>query len=143
MSSKQIFLLMACAGLVVTSPAVAQHAPDPATVERSMGGTGALAGSEVQHPAGAIAPIVAEDQLATLDDSELSSLRGGEALVVSNQTLTAITSGNVINGNYNAGNVSLSDHALSSFNGVGNLLINTGGQVALQTGMNLTINVGD
>ena len=39
--------------------------------------------------------------------------------------------------------VSLSDFALSNFNGVGNLLINTGGQVSLQTGMNLIINVGE
>ena len=39
--------------------------------------------------------------------------------------------------------VSLSDNALSGFNGVGNVLINTGAQVSLQAGMNLTINIGD
>lgn len=79
----------------------------------------------------------------TLSDAELADQRGGEAIVVTNQTLTAITSGNVLNGDYMAGAVTLSDNALSSFNGVGNLLINTGAQVSLQTGMNLTINVTD
>ena len=62
-------------------------------------------------------------------------------MVVTNQSLVAITSGNVINGDYAAGNVSISDNALSNFNGLGNLLINTGAQVSLQTGMNVTINV--
>jgi opacity protein-like surface antigen len=80
---------------------------------------------------------------AQLSDEELIELRGGEGLVVANQTLVAITSGNVISGDYVAGNVTLSDFALSNFNGVGNVLINTGGQVSLQTGMNLTINVGE
>ena len=81
--------------------------------------------------------------MAALGDDELGELRGGEGVVVANQTLVAITSGNVIAGDYSAGSVSLSDHALSNFNGLGNLLINTGAQVSLQTGMNLTINVGD
>jgi hypothetical protein len=31
--------------------------------------------------------------------------------------------------------------AFSNFNGIGNILINTGSQNSLQTGMNLTINV--
>jgi hypothetical protein len=62
--------------------------------------------------------------------------------VVSDQTLVAITSGNTLNGDYTAGSVSLSDNALSSFNGVGNLLINTGAQVSLQTGMSVVVNLG-
>jgi hypothetical protein len=83
----------------------------------------------------------ATDGLTTLSDGDLDRLRGGQEIVLTNQTLTAITSGNVINGNFTAGNVSISDFALSNFNGIGNLLINTGAQVSLQTGMNLTINV--
>lgn len=68
---------------------------------------------------------------------------GAIQLIVTNQTLTAITQGNVLNGDFLAGDVNLSDSALSSFNGVGNILINTGAQVSLQTGMNLTINIGE
>lgn len=78
-----------------------------------------------------------------LSNEELSEQRGGEQLIVTNQTLTAITQGNVLNGDFLAGDVTLSDSALSSFNGVGNILINTGAQVSLQTGMNLTINVNE
>lgn len=78
-----------------------------------------------------------------LSNEELSDQRGGEQLIVANQTLTAVTQGNVLNGGFLAGDVNLSDSALSSFNGVGNILINTGAQVSLQTGMNLTINIGE
>lgn len=78
-----------------------------------------------------------------LSNEELIEQRGGEQLIVTNQTLTAITQGNVLNGDFLAGDVTLSDSALSSFNGVGNILINTGAQVSLQTGMNLTINVNE
>lgn len=78
-----------------------------------------------------------------VENDELADQRGGEQLIVTNQTLTAITQGNVLNGDFLAGDVNLSDSALSSFNGVGNILINTGAQVSLQTGMNLTINIGE
>lgn len=77
-----------------------------------------------------------------LSNAELDTQRGGETLVITSQTMNAITSGNVM-GDYSAGDVSLSDFALSNFNGVGNLLINTGAQVSLQSGMNLTINLGN
>lgn len=90
-------------------------------------------GAALAQPAKRPSPIVSDDELA--------GLRGGQQISVTNQTLTAITAGNVINGDFIAGNVTLSDSALSSFNGVGNLLINTGAQVSLQTGMNITINV--
>jgi hypothetical protein len=76
-----------------------------------------------------------------LTDDLLDVERGGEAVVVSNQTLTAISEGSTINGNYNAGSISITDSALSNFNGIGNLVINTGAQNNLQSGMNVTINV--
>ncbi|GMM92718.1 hypothetical protein [Qipengyuania sp. MTN3-11] len=69
---------------------------------------------------------------------ELSAERGGTAIVLNNQTLGAITAGNSI-GSYLAGTINLSDNALSSFNGVGNFLFNTGAQNNLQAGMTLTI----
>lgn len=80
---------------------------------------------------------------AAIPDDELDGQRGGQTIQITNQTMTAITSGNILNGDYMAGDVTLSDNALSNFNGIGNLLINTGAQVSLQTGMNFTINVGD
>jgi hypothetical protein len=85
------------------------------------------------------APILIEDE--TLSDGDLGDLRGGDAIVVGTQTLTAINSGSVINGNYAAGNIRISDNALSNFNGLGNLVINTGAQNNLQSAMNVTINI--
>jgi hypothetical protein len=121
MSNAKIAWMLAAA--FVASPAAAQEVP-------------------VAAPAAvAVAPSASPDDV--LNDDELGQLRGGEALILTNQTLVAITSGNVINGDYVAGNVSLSDYALSNFAGLGNVLINTGGQVSLQTGMNVTINVGE
>jgi hypothetical protein len=89
-----------------------------------------------------ITPVITEDQTATdmLSDDALQILRGGQAIVLSNQTLTAIANGNVLNGNYIAGQISLTDNALSNFNGMGNFVINTGAQNNLQSAMNVTIN---
>jgi hypothetical protein len=85
----------------------------------------------------------ADTQLAVneLSDDDLGDQRGGQALVVGTQTLSAISSGSILNGNYNAGAVNISDNALSNFNGIGNVVINTGAQNTLQSGMNLVINI--
>ena len=88
-------------------------------------------------------PARPERKSPMLNDSELDRQRGGQSLVITNQTMDSIVAGNVLNGDYTAGSVALSDFALSNFNGVGNLLINTGAQVSAQSGMNLTINLGD
>jgi hypothetical protein len=119
---------------IVAGVALAASAPSHA--EDAAKDTAATAG-----PSTLVQPAENVGDPAALSDEALAQLRGGEAMVVTNQTLVAITSGNVINGNYAAGNVSISDNALSNFNGLGNLLINTGAQVSLQTGMNVTINV--
>lgn len=74
--------------------------------------------------------------------AELDRNRAGETLVLGNQSLEAVATGNVINGNYAAGAITFSENALSNFNGVGNFAINTGAQVTLQSGLNLTINLG-
>ncbi|WP_447952434.1 hypothetical protein [Sphingopyxis chilensis] len=88
-------------------------------------------------------PARAERKSPMLNDNELDTQRGGQSLVITNQTMESLVAGNVLNGDYTAGSVALSDFALSNFNGVGNLLINTGAQVSAQSGMNLTINLGD
>jgi myo-inositol-hexaphosphate 3-phosphohydrolase len=127
MMSKIVMIVLAGAAFATSTPAIAQEAPKQVP-------------SQISSPPVA-EPSQAKSDPAVLSNSELGELRGGESIVMTNQTMQAITSGNVINGDYSAGNVSLSDSALSNFNGVGNLLINTGAQVSLQTGMNITINV--
>lgn len=97
----------------------------------------------VQASAAPATPMQRERISPMLKDSELDTQRGGQSLVITNQTMDSIVSGNVLKGDYTAGAVTLSDFALSNFNGVGNLLINTGAQVSAQSGMNLTINLGD
>lgn len=82
-----------------------------------------------------------EDGPVVIASNELSEERGGQAINVASQTLMSSVQGNAFNGTYNAGNVSLLDNALSSFNGIGSVLINTGAQVSLQSGINLVINV--
>lgn len=94
-------------------------------------------------PVAQVMPVQPERKSPILNDSELDTQRGGQSLVITNQTMDSIVSGNILNGDYTAGSVALSDFALSNFNGVGNLLINTGAQVSAQSGMNLTINLGD
>jgi propanediol dehydratase small subunit len=118
---------------ITGSALIAIGAPVSATVS--------LEGGQVAAPETAATDAKPRSQ-HILSDQELNQERGGEALIVTNQTLTAITQGNVISGDFLAGDVSLSDNALSNFNGIGNIMINTGAQVSLQTGMNLTINIG-
>ncbi|HET8750744.1 MAG TPA: hypothetical protein VFM42_08390 [Sphingomicrobium sp.] len=127
-------MLSRSAILIIAGAVFAASAPAQAQDTAQAGAGAAQAPTAVQKSDDAAGP-------AALSDEALGQLRGGESLVVTNQTLVAITSGNVITGDYAAGNVSISDNALSNFNGLGNLLINTGAQVSLQTGMNVTINV--
>jgi outer membrane receptor protein involved in Fe transport len=87
------------------------------------------------------AEIVPAENTNIVIETDLNELRGGESLVLGNQTLAAVSNGNSIGGDYTAGNVNISDSALSNFAGVGNIVINTGAQANLQAGMNLIINL--
>ena len=80
---------------------------------------------------------------AVLDDAILGEQRGGQAIVIGNQTLQSALTGNTIAGSYVAGAISLSDNAFANFNGMGNVVINSGAQANLQSAMNLTVNLGN
>lgn len=86
-------------------------------------------------------PVLGQPDEGLISNEDLIALRGGQAIVLSNQALTAISNGNVFNGDYVAGQISLTDNALSNFNGMGNFVINTGAQNNLQSAMNVTINI--
>lgn len=83
--------------------------------------------------------IRSEPGLLSLD--ELAQLRGGETIVLNNQVLQGLTTGTVMD--YTAGTISLSDNALSNFNGVGNFVINTGALNTMQAGMTLTVTISE
>ena len=85
-------------------------------------------------------PALNEAPSSAIGDELLKQSRGGQTIIVNDQTLIGLVEGNSI-GDYTAGSVSISDQALSNFNGLGNLLINTGAQNSLQAGMSVTINV--
>lgn len=87
-----------------------------------------------------VEPVTENEAVA---DEYLLGLRGGQALVIANQTMTAINTGSVLNGDYTAGSISFSDSALANFNGFGNVVVNTGAQNNLQSGLNLTINIAN
>lgn len=105
----------------------------------------------IRAPAAEAPPITAPPDAATSDeallqqtllsDSELSANRGGQTLVMSDQALQSLVSGNVVDGDYRAGDINISENALSQFTGLGNFVINTGAQASLQAGMNVTVNV--
>jgi hypothetical protein len=137
--SKQLFMA-ACTGLALCADPVAAQTIE---VDRTAMAPSVQAEDVIVVTAKMPVKIASARSQHILSNAELNEQRGGEQLIVTNQTLTAITQGNVLNGDFLAGDVNLSDSALSSFNGVGNILINTGAQVSLQTGMNLTINIGE
>lgn len=76
-----------------------------------------------------------------VSDLHLAQARGGESLLISDQTLQSLIGGNSIDGGYQAGDVTISDAALSSFSGFGNIVINTGAQTSLQAAMNIIVNL--
>ena len=128
-----LFAVASCA-LLLPDSVVAQNLLSPSDKAAPTAATASLS----------LKPVilhVGSDRAVPLSEADLAGNRGGQTLVVGSQTLTSVTKGNVLNGNYVAGSVTLSDKALSNFNGVGNIVINTGAQVSLQSGMNLTINV--
>jgi hypothetical protein len=87
-------------------------------------------------------PLAARDASLPLllGDEELAEARGMATIVINQQELDAVVSGNSL-GDYVAGSILLSDNALSNFTGVGNFLFNTGAQNNLQAGMALTITI--
>lgn len=110
----------------------------------AVGGRPALAaGPEEAAPAGADRP--AQEPAASrrlLPEGELSAYNGGQDAAVqvqATQALSATNSGNSIGGDLVSGDVSLSDNALDSFNGVGNVVINTGANSNLQGSILVTI----
>lgn len=82
-----------------------------------------------------------------MPNSTLSKLAGrGDptgAVTVTNQDLTAVNAGNSIVANtVGSGAISLEGNAFSAFNGVGNILMNTGHNNNLQSTMNVTVIIG-
>ncbi len=118
-----------CGLSLLALSATAQAAEPPARPEAAV----AAAPAAIDPVKAAPAKINAED---------LAKLSGGKEVVTSltDQDLTAVNTGNTISAaQVSSGNISLSGGALSNFNGVGNVVVNTGHNNNLQSSMSVTV----
>ena len=104
----------------------------------------ALANAAHAQDALAQAPEAAATSGAELMiNDDLSDLAGGAGVTITaitNQTLTAINTGNTVDGEtVTSGDVNVGANAFSGFDGVGNFVINTGHNNNLQSTMNVTV----
>lgn len=126
--TKTFFLLttglLAAAGLAFAGAASADEAPLAVPAEVA-GAADAFGGAE------------------TIDMNELADLSGGDGVeidMLTDQTLTAINSGNSVRGDVvGSGNITFDRNALEGFEGIGNFVINTGHNNNLQSSLNVTV----
>lgn len=121
-----VMLLAAAAASSVPSPATPTDRGNPLRFDSSRW--------EEVRSAGAV---------GQMSDATLADEHGGSALVLSNQSLDSVVSGNSIGGNYTAGLTSFGPQSFENFSGMGNITVNTGAQSSLQSAMNVTINIGN
>lgn len=92
---------------------------------------------------GLAAPPVRLPDLGSFEvsDDALENLHGkGATIAVTDQDLTAMSTGNTINAaTVGSGAINLSDNALGGFGGLGNVLMNTGHNNVLQGNVSVTI----
>jgi hypothetical protein len=102
-----------------------------------------LSGPEVT-----LAPAVSADTPEVLNQDALANESGGtdvhvnETNALSQQDLTATSTGNSVVGNIATGQVTFAPGALASFNGIGNFVVNTGANNIVQGSINVTIATG-
>lgn len=92
-------------------------------------------------PVSAAGPAATEE--ATIEAEYLAELAGqgdGNYGVITDQTLTALNSGNaVIGANIGSGMISIDQNAFSGFDGIGNFVINSGHNNTLQSSLSVSI----
>jgi hypothetical protein len=83
----------------------------------------------------------AEVEVLSLEDMDaLAGGTGVDIVMITDQTLGAINSGNTVSGDVvGSGEVSLGSGAFSGYSGLGNFVINTGHNNNLQSSMNVSI----
>lgn len=110
-------------GLALAGPAAADEAPPSARA------------AKVEAPS--------VDADAVLNAEDLDALAGGDGVdpnVITDQTLTAINTGNSVTGQtVTSGQINMTNGALSGFDGVGNFVMNTGHNNNLQSSMNVSV----
>lgn len=97
-------------------------------------GAGARAAEDPPPDAQAVAGTPDQPRALSADDLETATAGASAGVnVLSNQQLTATSSGNSISaGTLQSGDIAFSDNAFSGYNGVGNFVFNTGANNNLQ-----------
>lgn len=110
--------------LALSSPTLASEVPEaPVFIE--------VPPVEAQQPA---------LELLSNEDLAQDTGRGGVAVSLTEQDLTAVNTGNQINAdNVGSGAINMSDAALAGFNGIGNFTFNTGHNNNLQSSLSVTV----
>lgn len=159
MSRKISMMLASVASIsLLAAPVLAAAAETPQIPDLAALGSSALDQAEVKpstHGAADLAvqqnpqyePLVdpmneLDKGLAKLDPADLGGVAGGQTVLqaISTQTLEATSSNNTVQaGTLNTGAVSFAPGALSGFNGLGNLVVNTGANNVVQGAINLSI----
>jgi hypothetical protein len=100
-----------------------------------------LSGPEVKlAPATDTPEVLNQDALA--NESGGTDVHVNETNALSQQDLTATSTGNSVVGNIATGQVTFAAGALGNFNGIGNFVVNTGANNIVQGSINLTIATG-
>jgi hypothetical protein len=115
----------------------AQQTPAPAPVVALAAAVtpGAVAAADTAPSASPTEPI-----LASKDLEDLAGMGDAPVGVLTEQTLTALNSGNsVIGGTVGSGAISIDQNAFSGFDGIGNFVINSGHNNTLQSSLSVSI----
>jgi len=97
---------------------------------------------QVVTPAAAPTPAAADGLVGgVLAADDLAAVTGGDVKAegLSSQHLSAVNTGNTIQGSVQSGDVTFSHDALSGFTGVGNFVVNTGSNNNLQGAISINI----
>jgi hypothetical protein len=90
----------------------------------------------------ALAPA-AEEIMSLEELGEFVGGTAGDSVVITDETLQAINHDNVVVGEVvRSGDITLANGGLSSFDGIGNFIMNTGHQNNLQSSMSVSILLG-
>jgi hypothetical protein len=130
---KKLYLFPAILPMAMLSLSVPASAADPASPNTD------LAPTSPEMKSGEDSSVQKKSPMLSLE--QLNSHRGGTQIAVNLQQLNSTNTGNVIGGDYAAGDVNISDNAFSNFSGLGNFVFNTGAQASLQAGLSITLNV--
>ena len=85
-------------------------------------------------------PADVTEVLSTEDMDALAGGTGVDIVMITDQTLTAVNSGNTVTGDtVSSGEVTLGQGAFSGYSGLGNFVINTGHNNYLQSSMSVSV----